>query len=819
VYAEGDNTDARMGGNEYAPDQEPSLRDIGFRVHLNGIRVDSVPPITNTRVISDYDAPLGVQAAAGWGPSRGFLGPTSLDPAFGGFNRHYEYRIPRQGGIIGGVSAGLMPQRERESRQVLAILPDCHMLVRITWRDVKRRNSQGWFVSSTGNEYPTADGAALVWEFFVHPLALPALPQPKKNDLNNPYWPGGTAVPSMPNHPPPSPAQSFFDVFFTNPFPTGMLQLQLTGNSPLGSQTELLGAQVSDPQTHVFPASGGDTLATVVNLPPGAWIELSAATTVTAAALPGSVLTNTVQVTNSVPPGPPIGPGSDSATFNPPITITVIKTANVTTTTPGGRITYTVIYENRGQFPLRNVKLTDTLPISFTPQNGWPVDSFFDVFFTLDLPDTLPPGGRGKIQVGGIVSPTIQPGARLTNTVRVSFDTPISGTLVYTTLHVITVTGAPPLSVSVSGPSSGLVNTLYTFTATVSPISTTLPITYNWQATGQSPVTRTNGLTDVVMFSWPISGAPAITLTATNVSGTVTDTHAISITQPPPGVVPPASLTISGPTSVRINTPASFTMTIAPLTATPPYTYVVWTPGQPPLVQTDTAPIEIVSLSPSLAGPQVITATASNSAGTVTGTHPVTVNVPLNSVTLEGPTVVKLNQPTQFTMTLAPLTATTPYTYVLWTAGQPPLTQTTAVPIEIVSLSLTSVGPQVITATVSNVENTVTDTHAITVVAPVLNISIDGPTSGLVGATYTFTASVSPGSATLPIQYAWQATGQSPVTHTSELSDVVTFIWPLNLAGAQTITVTASNAGGIVGDTHIIVIEPRKVYLPIVMRN
>jgi hypothetical protein len=57
------------------------------------------------------------------------------------------------------------------------------------------------------------------------------------------------------------------------------------------------------------------------------------------------------------------------------------------------------------------------------------------------------------------------------------------------------------------------------------------------------------------------------------------------------------------------------------------------------------------------------------------------------------------------------------------------------------------------------------------------------------------------------------------VGKTAGLRDVVTFTWPLNLAGGQTITVTASNAGGTAGDTYAILIEPRKVYLPIVVRN
>ncbi|RLC92953.1 MAG: hypothetical protein DRI77_12350, partial [Chloroflexi bacterium] len=80
VYAEGDA--AQVPTDMYHPDLEPGLRDIGFRVHVNGIRVDDPT--------DDYDAPTGFQAAAGWGQSRGAVAASV--PA-GGYNRHYEYKL------------------------------------------------------------------------------------------------------------------------------------------------------------------------------------------------------------------------------------------------------------------------------------------------------------------------------------------------------------------------------------------------------------------------------------------------------------------------------------------------------------------------------------------------------------------------------------------------------------------------------------------------------------------------------------------------------------------------------------------------------
>jgi len=89
---------------------------------------------------------------------------------------------------------------------------------------------------------------------------------------------------------------------------------------------------------------------------------------------------------------------------------------------------------------------------------------------------------------------------------------------------------AAPNSVTVTGPTTGTPDASYAFTATVSPITATSPITYVWQATGVSLVTHTGGTTDTVNLSWSSAGMKAITVTATNVGGTVTDTHTITIT-------------------------------------------------------------------------------------------------------------------------------------------------------------------------------------------------------------------------------------------------------------------------------------------------
>jgi hypothetical protein len=106
------------------------------------------------------------------------------------------------------------------------------------------------------------------------------------------------------------------------------------------------------------------------------------------------------------------------------------------------------------------------------------------------------------------------------------------------------------------------------------------------------------------------------------------------------------------------------------------------------------------------------------------------------------------------------------------------------------------------------------------VITPVVATTISGATGGLVQTANTFTADVSPITATLPITYVWQATGQAPVMKVGGLANSVTFTW--NETGTQTVGVTATSAaGGVVNATHTISIVPvsDRIYLPLTVKN
>jgi CSLREA domain-containing protein len=90
-----------------------------------------------------------------------------------------------------------------------------------------------------------------------------------------------------------------------------------------------------------------------------------------------------------------------------------------------------------------------------------------------------------------------------------------------------------PSLVIVTGHGEGFVGESYLFTATVEPVSTTLPLTYTWQADSQLPIIHTGELTDTVSFTWEMPGTQIITVTVSNLGGSVVDSHAITITDQP----------------------------------------------------------------------------------------------------------------------------------------------------------------------------------------------------------------------------------------------------------------------------------------------
>ena len=101
--------------------------------------------------------------------------------------------------------------------------------------------------------------------------------------------------------------------------------------------------------------------------------------------------------------------------------------------------------------------------------------------------------------------------------------------------HTVTISAPPPAcdvalsDLSLSGPTQGITGTLYTFNAAASPANASLPITYTWAATGQTPQTIVGGLTSSKQYTWPDAGSKEIVVTAANCGAAFQRTHTIAV--------------------------------------------------------------------------------------------------------------------------------------------------------------------------------------------------------------------------------------------------------------------------------------------------
>jgi hypothetical protein len=87
----------------------------------------------------------------------------------------------------------------------------------------------------------------------------------------------------------------------------------------------------------------------------------------------------------------------------------------------------------------------------------------------------------------------------------------------------------PPSSLDITGPSEADILSTSTFTATVAPITTTVPLTYQWSVDGRLVFTNTSGITDTVTLAWSEPGPHEISVKAVNAVGEVLDSWSVAI--------------------------------------------------------------------------------------------------------------------------------------------------------------------------------------------------------------------------------------------------------------------------------------------------
>lgn len=152
---------------------------------------------------------------------------------------------------------------------------------------------------------------------------------------------------------------------------------------------------------------------------------------------------------------------------------------------------------------------------------------------TVEPPDTtLPVTYTWETENGLVTLPAVE---ALTSTQAISWNSSGQKRIVLTATNlggqpvtatkVVTVQMAPE-RVVITGPTTGLAYQGYSFTANVEPLTTSLPLTYMWQATNQSgSYIFSDNLTNTASLTWQVGGVQVITLTAFNGAGSVSATH------------------------------------------------------------------------------------------------------------------------------------------------------------------------------------------------------------------------------------------------------------------------------------------------------
>ncbi|MBN2002843.1 MAG: hypothetical protein JXA21_05760 [Anaerolineae bacterium] len=210
-----------------------------------------------------------------------------------------------------------------------------------------------------------------------------------------------------------------------------------------------------------------------------------------------------------------------------------------------------------------------------------------------------------------------------------------------------------PSQIDLTGSMSGAIDVAYTFTATTLPTSSTLPITYIWQTSGESPVIHPalDSHSDTASFMWNTTGQKRVTVTAANIAGEVSTTHTIAIE------TAVEEVQIAGPTIGAIHIPYAFTATLDQETVLLPITYT-WSP-EPDSGQGS----PVVTYTWTTAEQHAIYVIATNNLGSAIGQHFITLTTPPTSVTIDGPLTGIVQTAHPFTASINPSEATLFLTY------------------------------------------------------------------------------------------------------------------------------------------------------------
>jgi PKD repeat protein len=338
--------------------------------------------------------------------------------------------------------------------------------------------------------------------------------------------------------------------------------------------------------------------------------------------------------------------------------------------------------------------------------------------------------------------------------------------------------------IAIGGPEQLLVGETGDYSATILPVDASAPVSLLWDNGETSPETS---------YTWDMPGSYTVVITGTNCDDTsvVTGTLVVDVSC--------AALTgaeIDGPTNLLVGETGSYSVMFTPITATLPID-ILWSNGITE-TQADYAWDE--------PGSYTVSVTASNcdGASVVSDTLLVDVYAGLTGAEIAGPASLLVGETGSYSVTLTPLTATLPID-ILWSNG---VTETQA------DYSWEVPGSYSVSVMASNLGGSfvVTDSLMVDVLCTGLTgAEIAGPASLLVGETGLYSVTLTPLTATLPIDILWS----NGITETQ-----AAFSW--DEPGSYSVSVMAMNCDGTVVTATLeveVTRPPYLVWLPLLART
>ncbi|MDM8520078.1 choice-of-anchor Q domain-containing protein [Anaerolineales bacterium HSG6] len=371
---------------------------------------------------------------------------------------------------------------------------------------------------------------------------------------------------------------------------------------------------------------------------------------------------------------------------------------------------------------------------------------------------------------------------------------------------------ADPINVGINGPNKGGINTNYTFTAEVQPVTRTGTVTYQWEATDMAnppPQIGTDVITTTV-FSWTMGGTKVVTVTASDASGSKTVTKTIMLD------TPPQTVTLTGAKHGELGQAYTFTA-ISDLSTTTPITYLWEVDGQTAITQTTQSGIytDTASWTWDSIGTKMITVTAQNRSGSIVAKHTIEIVISPAGLMLSGPTVGRAGNSYNFKAIVSPTTTTRPLTYTWQADGLETKVLTSTSLTSPMSLTWMDAGTKTITVTAQSPVNSQSKPYQFLVLDMDATgiITLDGTTDGTTDQTQTFTATLNSDAATDPVTYTWTATDKdAPVVLTGTLTSTQPFTW--DSPGIKVVTLTAESPWSTeVTTREIIMSDP--IYPPV----